>query len=629
MGNVALKEETESSAQWRRKHRIACLLAAIGLFAQSPHCLAAVYKCTGPDGKITYGDTPCAADENGQQITITPEPLHTSPAPSSTQSLPATHSRQVQVQICTAKAFGEWQKLHTPNLQNPHARMEKLSEIRTQCLREVGLLPESQPVKLDPAIECRIQRFNEYLHETAQNTPPQQVLIAKEAEFYEQCKRSLRSPATTASAPISTPRPVGLQASAAVPQRSSSSPVFQQLYGSTHAVEIVVPPTPAPKPYSQMSGPEIWERDRGAQACTNKGYNDWVKSFAPDIPDGDDAMEKHSQIQNECLREFSLPELPPVIRDAVTRCVHRRMREYDMAPGHIFPGPEAQQAKQFEVNDACKRDFGQASTASAQAGTRVSSPATTRAAPIPSPNPTTEKTSAAVRQPPTPATPKVAEELAPVTGKDPSAILNALADRIYVIGETSGKGAEMIAAEASAADAIHRYISSGATDDLLAKEKGQLSPLAAAAYMGYPNVIAALLTSDVVKAHINDAEDRGLTPWIAATLSMRQSVAACNPSIWDDPFKFIPMLVTQPYYIANPSAPYAKTRMVLEKAGATSDPPKAKEVWLTICKNQSPDTRSKVQASTDLQKTVQEVGAAELTAKILELQKKAAEAQKK
>jgi hypothetical protein len=89
------------------------------------------------------------------------------------------------------------------------------------------------------------------------------------------------------------------------------------------------------------------------------------------------------------------------------------------------------------------------------------------------------------------------------------------------------------------------------------------------------------------------------------------------------------MLVTQPYYLSNPMPPYAKTREVLQTAGATSDSPKAKELWLTICKNQSSETRTKVQASADLQKTVQEVGAADLTAQILKLQKKAAEAQKK
>lgn len=212
--------------------------------------------------------------------------------------------------------------------------------------------------------------------------------------------------------------------------------------------------------------------------------------------------------------------------------------------------------------------------------------------------------------------------------RDPMTVLNELADRIYVLGETSGKAAEMVAAESKAADEIRRYVASGLTDGLLAKDKGQQSPLAAAAYMGYPNVVAALLTSDRVRAHINDADEMGLTPWIAANISMRQSLWVCNPAVFDDPYKFVPMLVTQPYYTSNPTPPYRKARQVLEEAGAFSDIAKAKEVWLTNCKSESDEAKSKVQASTDLQKTVQDLGAADLATQLGKLQKKAAELQK-
>ena len=130
------------------------------------------------------------------------------------------------------------------------------------------------------------------------------------------------------------------------------------------------------------------------------------------------------------------------------------------------------------------------------------------------------------------------------------AVLTSLADRIYVLGETSGKAADMVAVEEQAANEIRQYVATGSTDGLLAKETGKKSPLAAAAYMGYPNVVAALLTSKLVTAHINDADEMGVTPWIAATLSMRQSLWTCNPAIFDDPFKFVPMFVTQPYYLS-------------------------------------------------------------------------------
>ncbi|CAM2164325.1 Ankyrin repeat domain-containing protein [Paraburkholderia sacchari] len=213
--------------------------------------------------------------------------------------------------------------------------------------------------------------------------------------------------------------------------------------------------------------------------------------------------------------------------------------------------------------------------------------------------------------------------------RDPMAVLNSLSDRIYVLGETSGKVDDMIAAEARAAEEVRQYVAGGSTDGLLAKEKGKQSPLAAAAYMGYPNVVAALLTSSLVRAHINDADEMGVTPWIAANLSMRQSLWVCNPAIVDNPFKFVAMLVTQPYYISNPTPPYKKTREVLEEAGASSDLAKAKEVWLTNCKGQSEEAKAEVQASTDLQKTVQGLGTAELTSLMTKLRKKAAEAQTK
>jgi hypothetical protein len=213
--------------------------------------------------------------------------------------------------------------------------------------------------------------------------------------------------------------------------------------------------------------------------------------------------------------------------------------------------------------------------------------------------------------------------------RDPTAVLNSLADRLYVLGETTGKVDDMVAAEANAAEEVRQYVAGGSTDGLLAKEKGKQSSLATAAYMGYPNVVAALLTSSLVRAHINDADGMGVTPWIAANLSMRQSLGACNPAVVDNPFKFVPMLVTQPYYISNPTPPYKKTRELLDEAGASSDMAKAKEVWLANCKNQTEETKTKVQASTDVQQTVQELGAADLTSLMLKLRKKAADAQRK
>lgn len=213
--------------------------------------------------------------------------------------------------------------------------------------------------------------------------------------------------------------------------------------------------------------------------------------------------------------------------------------------------------------------------------------------------------------------------------REPMTVLKSLADRIYVLGETTGKVADMVTAEERAAEEVSKYVASGSIDGLLANIDGEQSPLAVAAYMGYPNVVAALLTSNIVRAHINDTDKMGLTPWIAANLSMKLSLWTCKPAIFDDPYTFVPMFVTQPYYITNPTPPYRRTREVLEAAGASADMPKAKEVWLTNCLNQSDEAKIKVQATTDLQKTVHELGVADFAAQIVKLMKKASEMEKK
>lgn len=213
--------------------------------------------------------------------------------------------------------------------------------------------------------------------------------------------------------------------------------------------------------------------------------------------------------------------------------------------------------------------------------------------------------------------------------RDPLTVLSALADRMYTVGETTGKAADMMEAEVKAADEVRRYVASGATDGLLAKEDGGQSPLAAAAYMGYPNVIEALLTSKLVKSHVNDPDRMGMTPWIAATFSMKQSLWTCNPAAFEDPYKFVPMLVTQPYYLLNPTPPYRKARALLEAAGAVADLAAAKALWLSSCQNGSAGAKAKVQASSDLQMTLQELGAADLIDQAVKMRNKAAEAQQR
>jgi hypothetical protein len=81
--------------------------------------------------------------------------------------------------------------------------------------------------------------------------------------------------------------------------------------------------------------------------------------------------------------------------------------------------------------------------------------------------------------------------------------------------------------------------------------------------------------------------------------------------------------------VSNPVPPYQKTRELLEQAGARADMANAKAVWLANCKNKSPAVDSEIRGATDLQKTVQALGATALTEQLQQMQKKAAEARKK
>lgn len=110
------------------------------------------------------------------------------------------------------------------------------------------------------------------------------------------------------------------------------------------------------------------------------------------------------------------------------------------------------------------------------------------------------------------------------TRRDPAVILNSLADRMYVLGETGGKVTDMIEAEKNAAAEVRQYVESGLTDGLLAKEKGKQSPLVAAAYMGYPDVVAALLTSDLLIMFLRQRAP-GSFVWDTEVRARRQRLA--------------------------------------------------------------------------------------------------------
>jgi hypothetical protein len=199
--------------------------------------------------------------------------------------------------------------------------------------------------------------------------------------------------------------------------------------------------------------------------------------------------------------------------------------------------------------------------------------------------------------------------------KTPHQIIAKLRDRMYVVGETSGQFDRYVKAEAEAVQQIRDFASNkGEKAAFIEKNNIGQTPLMVAAFKGYSEVIAELLRQQNVKDSIDDVNPKGMTAWTYANFALGQSMWSCNPTAFDNPFVFVPLFVTQPYYTEASENPYKKVRRLLEAAGAKADMPQAKQMWLEMCKLQDDSTREKVESSDDLLEAVLSDGAEKLKA---------------
>lgn len=83
--------------------------------------------------------------------------------------------------------------------------------------------------------------------------------------------------------------------------------------------------------------------------------------------------------------------------------------------------------------------------------------------------------------------------------KKPHQVINDLRQRMYAIGETNPKLERFIEAEQKAAAEIREYVSGGDPSGLIEKNNTGQTPLIAAAFMGYSEVVSELLKSEAVK----------------------------------------------------------------------------------------------------------------------------------
>lgn len=191
--------------------------------------------------------------------------------------------------------------------------------------------------------------------------------------------------------------------------------------------------------------------------------------------------------------------------------------------------------------------------------------------------------------------------------KTPHEIIAQLRSHIVAIGKSTAKQDDFDTATRAAVDDLNTFIASNRMPEALTtKDSWGKTPLNAAAYMGYSEIVAILLAQPSVKIALNEPDDIGMTPWGYAVFAPRQSAFACNPQIFTSPFSWSSLHMSHPYYAHR--NPYAAVKKQLEEAGATIDVETARQQWHDICKNQTSQTRLAVKASNNIQGTVIDEG---------------------
>jgi len=205
--------------------------------------------------------------------------------------------------------------------------------------------------------------------------------------------------------------------------------------------------------------------------------------------------------------------------------------------------------------------------------------------------------------------------------KTPHQIIGQLRLRITAIGQTTKTVSDYDTATRAALDDLHAFIAKGDNlNGLTQKDKWGKTPLNLAAYLGYAEIVSALLAQPGVAISLDEPDDNAITPWTYSVFAARQSAFACNPKIFTSPFSWAPMHQSQAYYRTRD--PYPVVRKLLEDAGATQDMAKAKQQWNTICKFQPNEVRAELQAAPDLQPAAIQAGKRALDAFLNKIQKR-------
>jgi|GEM_PF-1321841 len=175
-------------------------------------------------------------------------------------------------------------------------------------------------------------------------------------------------------------------------------------------------------------------------------------------------------------------------------------------------------------------------------------------------------------------------------------IINEFGNKLYIAGETGGDfGAAIASSEAKLRSYIDQHRDSPA---LTAQDEKGRTPLIKAAASGFVELVVALLENRSVVEAIDAVDPKGMSAWVHANIAIRQSLLICNPSAAENPFAFVPLMVTQAYFMSRLG--YYRSREALEKAGAKASNVLAREGWNTLCVHQADSTRQIINSSDDV-----------------------------
>ncbi len=188
----------------------------------------------------------------------------------------------------------------------------------------------------------------------------------------------------------------------------------------------------------------------------------------------------------------------------------------------------------------------------------------------------------------------------------PHEVISTLGQRLNAVGATSGKHSEMRREVDEAIEKIEWRTAQGDDSTLTARDHLGRTPLIAAAHHGYAEIVEALLDAGTVRAAIDAIDDRGLSASDHATLAFHQSIWACQNLNSGNMMRWLPRIMMASWYASED--PYTKLQVLLGDAGATMEIERARAVWLTLCTQQSRETRDAVTNTNTLQQTLIEQG---------------------